>query len=122
MRSAISAAPVPGAVEKPLNTSLGNHMLPSASRVPPIYRETTICYSYMCSYAYGCSEKTARPAQVLMRRCMRYMPESLRVQPALSDLALDLLAKRRQSGEQLSSATNAILDEFRPEGPTRKSV
>ncbi len=122
MRSAISAAPVPGAVEKPLNTSLGNHMPPSSSRVPPIYRETTICYSYMCSYAYGCSEKTNRPAQVLMRRCMRYMPESLRVQPALSDLALDLLAKRRQSGEQLSSATNAILDEFRPKGPTRKSV
>ena len=122
MRSAISAAPVPGAVEKPLDTHLNNHMPPSSSRVPPIYRETTVCYSYMCSYAYGCSEKTSRPAQVLMRRCMRYMPESLRIKPAMSDLSLDLLAKRRQSGEKLAPATATILDEFRPEGPIRKNV
>ena len=51
---------------------------------------------------------------------MRYMPESLRIKPKLSDFALDLLAKRRQRGERLSGETIAILDEHRPKGPTRR--
>ena len=113
------SSPVPGALVKPLNAFLDKHMPPSSSRVPPIYRETTICYAYMCPYAYGCSEKTARQAQVLMRRCMRYMPESLRIAPAISDLALDILAKQRQAGEQLAPETTSILDEYRPNGPVR---
>ena len=117
-----ATSPVPGAIDKPLETFLSNRMAPSTSRVPALYRETTICYSYMCSYAYACSEKTDRPAQVMMRRCMRYMPESMRIAPAMSDLALDLLAKHRQAGEELSSDTTAILDEFRPKGPIRKQV
>ena len=99
---------------------MSQRMAPSSSRVPPIYRETTICYAYMCPYAYACSERASRPAQVLMRRCMRYMPESLRIKPALSDLALDLLAKQRQDGHALSPTTTAILDQFRPNGPIRK--
>lgn len=74
----------------------------------------------MCIYAYGCTEKTNRPAQVMMRRCMRYIPEELRIQPGVSDLALDLLAKRRNAGDNLASETTAILDDLRPNGPLRK--
>lgn len=95
-------------------------MRPSESRVPPIYRETTVCYAYMCSYAYGCTEKTSRPSQVMMRRCMRYLPEELRIKTGLSDFALDLLAKRRDSGKRLTIETTAILDDVRPDGPIRK--
>lgn len=111
---------MPQQLDKPLEEFLTTHMQPSSSRVPPIYRETTKCYAYMCPYAYGCTEKTNRPAQVMMRRCMRYMPEELRIKPALSDLSLDILAKQRESGEGLSQETNAILDEYRPDGPVRK--
>ncbi len=123
MRSAYSpTTPTPGALEKPLEAHLSRHVAPSTSRVPPIYRETTMCYSYMCPYAYGCAEKTNRPAQVMMRRCMRYMPDDLRIEPGVSDLALDLLAKRRQEGKKLSKETTAILDQFRPNGPMRKRI
>ena len=112
--------PIPGKIDKLLDDSLRTRMPPSASGVCSIYRETTMCYAYMCSYAYGCSEKSSRPAQVLMRRCMRYMPEHLRIAPGLSDLALDLLAKQRQSGQRLSAVTTSILDRLRPNGPVRK--
>ena len=108
------------ALEKQLERHLANRMAPSTSRVPAIYRETTICYSYMCPYAYGCSEKTNRPAQVMMRRCMRYMPESLRIRPGMSDMALDILARLREQGELLSAHTTSVLDEVRPNGPLRK--
>ena len=114
--------PTPGSLDRHLNDYLSRRLPPSSSRVPSIYRETTICYAYMCSYAYGCSEKTARQAQVMQRRCMRYLPEALRVRPALSDLALDLLARHRQAGRRLSTATTSILDELRPLGPNRKSA
>ena len=112
--------PLPHKMDKPLRESLSVHMPPSSSGVPPIYRETTKCIAYMCVYAYGCSERTQKAAQVMMRRCMRYMPEHLRVRPKLSDYALDLLASQRQSGAELASETFAILDEYRPNGPTRK--
>ena len=112
--------PLPLQMDKPLDEYLSARMPPSSSRVPSIYRETTICYAYMCSYAYACSERSNRPAQVLRRRCMRYLPEDMRVNPAVSDLALDLLARRRQTGQRLSSVTTAILDQFRPNGPIRK--
>ena len=112
--------PIPGQMDKVLGDSLSARMPPSSSRVRPLYRDTTICYAYMCSYSYGCSQKTDRRAQVLMRRCMRYMPESMRIKPALSDFALDLLAKQRQAGHRLSPAATAILDRFRPNGPIRK--
>ncbi len=116
MRSKSSA---PVTVEQRLHQSLGRRMAPSESRVPAHYRETTICYAYMCPYAYGCNEKSRRPAQVMTRRCMRYMPEGLRVRPGMSDLALDLLARQRDAGVALSPATNTILDKFRPNGPLR---
>ncbi len=114
--------PTPNAVDKPLDEFVNTHLQPSTSRVPPIYRELTTCYAYMCPYAYGCAEKTQRPAQVMMRRCMRYRPEDIRIRPGISDYALDLLAKRRKSGDSLAAETTAILDDLRPNGPIRKSA
>jgi hypothetical protein len=119
MRVSPSSNRVTGA---PYEYFLSTRMPPSASRVPAIYRETTICYAYMCAYAHGCTEKSARPAQVLRRRCMRYLPESMRVKPGVSDYALDLLAKRRQRGKPVSRTTARILDELRPNGPIRRQV
>ena len=103
-----------------LDSFVGTSLPPSSSSVADIYRETTVCYSYMCPYAYACTEKAARPAKVLTRRCMRYLPETLRVDPGLSDLALDLLARRRARGEPLTAATTTLLDRLRPDGPVRK--
>ena len=57
-----------------LDSFVGARLPPSSSSVADIYRETTVCYAYMCPYAYACTEKAARPAQVLTRRCMRYSP------------------------------------------------
>ena len=111
--------PLPGAMDKQLDDFTSAHVAPSSSRVSPIHREITTCYAYMCPYAYGCNEKSRRPAQVMTRRCMRYMPEGLRIRPGMSDLALDLLARQRDAGVALSPATNTILDKFRPNGPLR---
>ena len=113
-------SPSPSALDGPLNAFLGSRLAPSESSVPALYRETTICYAYMCRYAYGCTEKSARPAQVLTRRCIRYLPDELRIKAGLSDLALDLLARRRERGQRLSPATAALLDEHRPDGPMRR--
>ena len=107
-------------MEERLQQSLDRRMPPSTSRVPAHFRETTICYAYMCPYAYGCNEKSTRPAQVMTRRCMRYMPEGLRIKPGMSDLALDLLARQRDAGVPLSPATTTILDNLRPNGPLRR--
>ncbi len=106
--------------DKALDDFLTTRLPPSASGVQPLYRETTRCIAYMCVYAYGCAERADRAAQVMTRRCMRYMPDSLRVKPKLSDFALDLLAKQRQAGVELGAETTAILDEHRPNGPLRK--
>ena len=114
--------PTPGQMDRSLDDSLSARMSTSSSRVPAVYRETTVCYAYMCPYAYGCVERAARPAQVLRRRCMRYLPQWMRVTPTLSDLALDLLAGRRQRGEYLSPETVVVLDRLRPNGPVRKGL
>ena len=111
---------VPGSANADLSTFITSRMPPSESSVSALHREATLCFAYYCSYAYGCTEKSARPAQVLMRRCMRYMPEELRLEPALSESALDMLARRRQSGETVGSGTEDILDRLRPDGPIRK--
>ena len=113
-------SPLPQRLDEPLEASLGTRMAPSSSRVPDIYRETTKCFAYMCGYAYGCTEKTERAARVLSRRCMRYQPEAMRVEPGLSDLALDLLARRRERGQRLSPVTIGMLDRLRPAGPLRR--
>ena len=106
----------------PLDQFLATRLPPSASRVREIYRQTTICYAYMCGYAHGCTEKTDRAAQVLTRRCMRYLPDAMRVAPGLSDLALDLLARRRERGQRLSPGTVSVLDRLRPSGPLRRQA
>jgi len=109
-------------VNAPLKKFLGRRLPPSESSVPIVHRETTICYAYMCPYAYGCTEKSRRPAQVLKRRCMRYQPEDLRIEPGVTEHALDMLARYRQEGKKLTPVTRAILDELRPEGPVRGRV
>ncbi len=109
-----------GHSDRRLKTFLSRRLPPSHSRVTPEFRETTVCYAYMCPYAYACSEKSTRPAQVLTRRCMRYLPESMRRVPALSDLCLDLLARQRKSGDELAPETEAMLDKVRPDGPIRR--
>ena len=103
-----------------LHAFLSTRLPPSHSRVTPEFRETTVCYAYMCAYAYACAERSTRPAQVLTRRCMRYLPESMRHAPALSDLCLDLLARRRELGNKLSPETESMLDRVRPDGPIRR--
>ncbi len=112
--------PLPQKLDEQLDQFMSVRMAPSSSRVPPIYRETTKCIAYMCVYAYGCAERANRPANVMMRRCMRYLPERMRVKPKLSDFALDLLAKQRLSGAPHAAETRAILDARRPNGPTRR--
>ena len=104
-----------------LQEFLATRLPPSHSRVRDIYRETTVCYPYMCAYAYGCSEKGERAARVLTRRCMRYLPEPMRVQPVISEMALDVLARRRQRGQRLSPRTLEALDRLRPAGPVRRA-
>ena len=104
----------------PLRKFLTRRLPPSQSSVKLVHRETTVCYAYMCQYAYACTEKTARPVKVLERRCMRYLPEAMRVEPRLSDHALDLLARRRAAGESLNTGTAAVLDRLRPNGPIRR--
>ena len=104
----------------PLDEFLATRLPPSHSGVRDIYRETTMCYPYMCGYAYRCTEKGERAARVLTRRCMRYLPESMRVRPVISELALDMLARRRVRGEKLSTGTIEALDRLRPSGPLRR--
>lgn len=106
----------------PLRKFLTRRLPPSHSSVKLVHRETTVCYAYMCQYAYACTEKSSRPAKVLERRCMRYQPEAMRVEPQMSDFALDMLARRRDAGESLETATVAVLEKLRPNGPTRRST
>ena len=111
---------IPDSIEASLGRAFGSRLAPSESSVAPLHRETTICYSYMCPYAYGCGEKSGRPAQVLKRRCMRYLPETMRIKLAVSDHALDILARRRDKGQRLASQTVDLLERVRPDGPLRK--
>lgn len=92
---------------------------PSHSSVDALHREVTVCHAYLCPYAYACNQKSDRPAKVLTRRCMRYMPDHMRAVPSLSEMAIDLLARRRRSGGAISPEARLLLDRLRPEGPTR---
>ena len=72
----------------------------------------------MCPWAHACSNATPRPALVPQRNCLRKFPEEHRPGSGLSDVALDNLAKHREDGILLEAVTVAVLDEFRPSGPT----
>ena len=113
------ATPIPGTTQAKLQDFLDGRLAPSRSTVRALHRETTVCYAYMCPYAYACSQRTERPAKVLLRRCMRYMPEDMRAEPAISDLALALLARRRRDGGPVSVEARLLLDKIRPNGPLR---
>ncbi len=113
------AAPIPGTTQAKLEGFLGDRLPPSRSSVRQLHQEVTVCYAYMCPYAYACAQKSARPARVLARRCFRYMPEEMRPEQSLSELALDLLARRRRAGGRLSRKARALLDRLRPDGPVR---
>ncbi|MDD9995299.1 MAG: hypothetical protein OXS35_06075 [Dehalococcoidia bacterium] len=110
---------IPGTVQSRMRDYLDTRLPPSRSSVDALHREVTVCHAYLCSFAYACNQKSARPAKVLSRRCMRYMPDHMRVAPSLSEMAIDLLARRRRSGRSISTETKLLLDRLRPDGPTR---
>ena len=106
--------------KRALDRAMKTRLPPYDSTVAPLHRDTTVCYAYMCQYAYACAEKSRRPAQVLKRRCMRYRPENVRPEPSVSDHVLDMLARRRSAGRRLAPQTVALLERVRPDGPVRK--
>ena len=84
----------------------------------PAVGEKTLCIAYMCPWAHTCSGATPRPALVSERDCLRKFPVERRPDSGLSDAALDNLAQHREDGTRLEPVTIAVLDEFRPFGPT----
>ena len=84
----------------------------------PVSGETAMCIAYMCQYAYSCPKASFRPALVSQRDCYRRFPAELRPKPGLSDHAMDTLALERREGQRLTPQTQAILDQFRPDGPS----
>ena len=84
----------------------------------PVAGETALCIAYMCPWAHACPAATPRPALVSQRRCLRCYPQTMRPATALSDHAMDVLANQRESGVRLGAVTIAVLDQFRPSGPT----
>ena len=111
--------PILGTTQARLSSFLGDRLSPSRSTVRALHRETTVCCAYMCTYAYACDQKSERQSKVLLRRCMRYMPQEMRATPAVSDMALDLLAARREAGGRVSTEAGLLLDRVRPKGPLR---
>ena len=87
--------------------------------VSPMAGETSLCIAYMCPWAHSCPSAAPRMALVPQRSCIRMYPAENRPATGLSGYALDLLADLRDNGSVLSPATTAILDEFRPSGPSR---
>ena len=101
-------------LSKPLNGSLGE---PSRT-----HQETTHCLPYVCHFSSDCRAKRSRPSKVLVRNCLRFNSPDHRKGSGISELAIDLLAKRRTDGKPLSSLTLEMLDRIRPNGPTRQQV
>ena len=84
----------------------------------PVSGETTLCIAYMCPWAHACQWATPRPALVGQRKCLRCYPDEYRPATGLTDHALDVLADGRDKGERFGAVTIALLDQFRPSGPT----
>ena len=84
----------------------------------PVSGETALCIAYMCPYAYICPKAAFRPALVSQRDCYLRYPEKMRPRSGLSEHAIDTLAEQRRAGRKLNPATLAVLDQFRPDGPS----
>jgi hypothetical protein len=84
----------------------------------PVAGETTLCIAYMCPWAHACQWATPRPALVGQRQCLRCYPLETRPATGLTDHALDMLADERERGVRLGPVTLAVLDQFRPAGPS----
>ncbi len=85
----------------------------------PVSGETALCIAYMCPYAHTCPSASFRPALVSQRECLRLYPVEMRPKSGLSEHAIDTLADRRRAGRSLNPATLAVLDQFRPDGPSQ---
>ncbi len=84
----------------------------------PVAGETSLCIAYMCPYAHTCPSASFRPALVSQRECFRLYPNEMRPKSGLSEHAMDTLANQRKAGRKLEPVTLAMLDQFRPEGPS----
>ena len=84
----------------------------------PAAGETVLCIAYMCPWAYTCPKAAFRPALVSQRDCLKKYPEDLRPRSGLTEHAMDTLAEQRRSGIRLGPATLAMLEQFRPDGPS----
>jgi hypothetical protein len=49
---------------------------------------------------------------------LKKYPEEMRPRSGLTEHAMDTLAAQRESGHRLSPETLAVLDQFRPHGPS----
>ena len=101
-------------LSKPLSASTGE-----LSRT---HQESTTCLPYVCHFSSVCRVKRDRSAKVLVRNCLRFNSTDQQKHSGISELAIDLLAKRRTDGKSLSSSTLEMLDRIRPNGPLRQQV
>ncbi|MDA1297644.1 MAG: hypothetical protein O3B04_06540 [Chloroflexi bacterium] len=85
----------------------------------PLSGETALCIAYMCPYAYTCPSAAFRPALVSQRDCYLRYPVEMRPRSGLSEHAIDTLAAQRRAGRKLNPVTLAVLDQFRPDGPSQ---
>ena len=90
------------------------------STISKSHQEYIDCFPYLCHLSSGCKSKRKRPSKVLKRICSRINDANVTKSCGLSDLSLDLIAKRRKKGESLSVETINLLDKVRPNGPNKK--
>ena len=101
-------------LSKPLSASTG--------KISRTHQEYIACLPYICHFSSVCSVKRDRPTKVLVRKCLRFNSTDQEERSGISELAIDLLAKRRTDGKPLSSSTLEMLDRIRPTGPLRQQV
>tara|TARA_B100001971_G_scaffold210284_1_gene235449 strand:+ start:105 stop:509 length:405 start_codon:yes stop_codon:yes gene_type:complete len=101
-------------LSKPLSASTG--------KLSRTHKESTTCLPYVCHFSSVCRVKRDRPAKVLVRNCLRFNSTDQQEHSGISELAIDLLAKRRTDGKSLSPSTLEMLDRIRPNGPLGQQV
>ena len=79
----------------------------------------TRCIAYMCPWAYACDAAAGVPSAVDRRACHRFRGEAHRPNAGLSEHAVDVLADHRRMGYDLGEPTRSMLDDIRPDGPSR---